>query len=170
MQNVQIKMVHDQSPLGPHRYRSLLHATSLITKEQGLASGFFSGFVPTVAKGAVTNCIRFLGYGVITRGFRKDDDEPLASWQTMMAGGVAGVISAIASQPIDTVKANMMGLEGAKFSSTLGCTGQLVRAGGLLALFNGVGPRSARVFVEVGLQFTLFEKIGRVLDKLLAQR
>ena len=28
-QAVQVKMVHDQSPQGPHRYRSLLHAVGL---------------------------------------------------------------------------------------------------------------------------------------------
>ena len=40
-----------------------------------------------------------------------------------LSGGVSGAISAVVSQPIDTVKANMMGLEGSKFSSTLGCAG-----------------------------------------------
>ena len=28
-QAIQVKMVHDQSPQGPQRYRSLLHAVSL---------------------------------------------------------------------------------------------------------------------------------------------
>ena len=43
----------------------------------------------------------------------------------------------------------------------------LVRAGGMPALMNGVGPRVVRVFIEVGLQFSLYEVIGRQLDRLM---
>jgi len=184
MQNIAIKMVHDQSPLGPKRFSGLVHALQLIHAEHGIGRGFFGGFVPAVAKGAITNCIRFLGYGLITRSMMRQQQSdaadmaggtvgsgaanaPLPAWKTMLAGGIAGAVSAVVSQPIDTVKANMMGLEGKRFNSTVGCTMQLVRAGGVLSLFQGVGPRAARVFVEVGLQFTLFEAIGRQLDALL---
>lgn len=52
---------------------------------------------PAVLKGAVTNCIRFLGYGVITRAIR-NGDEDLTPAQTMLAGGVAGAVSAVLSQ------------------------------------------------------------------------
>ena len=82
-------------------------------------------------------------------------------------GGIAGAVSAVVSQPIDTVKANMMGLEAARFRSSFACAAELVRAGGFLTLFNGVGPRVTRVFIEVGLQFSLYESIGRWLDRVL---
>jgi len=171
-QNIAIKMVHDSAPAGPKRYRSMLHATRLIYHEHGVQAGFFGGFVPGVVKGAVTNCVRFPVYALISDAMKQRNapEQPLSVSQSMLAGGIAGVISAVISQPIDTIKANMMGLEADTFNSTWGCTTQLVRAGGVRALFNGVGPRAARVFIEVGLQFTLFGAISRRLDALLANK
>ena len=49
-QAVQVKMVHDQSPQGPQRYRSLLHAVSSIQREFGFVKGFLGGMGPTVLK------------------------------------------------------------------------------------------------------------------------
>ena len=120
-------------------------------------------------KGAVTNSIRFLGYGQLKQLIQADDPTyQLKLHESMLAGGTAGAISAALSQPIDTVKANMMGLEAQRFTKgSFACAADLVRAGGILTLFNGVGPRVVRVFIEVGLQFSLYEVIGRQLDRLM---
>ena len=61
----------------------------------------------------------------------------------------------------------MMGLDAGRYRSALHCTTELVRHAGVRTLFNGVGPRVIRVFIEVGLQFTLFEQVGRLLDDAL---
>ena len=80
-------------------------------------SGFFQGLGPAVLKGAATNAIRFVGYGHIKRAIQGDDtSKPLSVWQSMLAGGTAGAISAVATQPIDTIKANMMELRGQTLS------------------------------------------------------
>jgi len=171
-QVIAIKMVHDSAPRGPKRYTGFAHAVSCIAREEGLG-GFFQGVGPAVLKGAVTNSIRFVGYGHIKRWMQQGAHEqdgapaPLAPWQSMLAGGTAGAVSALFSQPIDTVKANMMGLEAHRYQNSFACCAQLVRAGGVRTLFNGVGPRVVRVFIEVGLQFTLFESVGRWLDRLM---
>jgi len=171
-QVIAIKMVHDQSPRGPKQYQGFAHAVGSMWRADGLG-GFFQGIGPAVLKGAVTNSIRFLGFGrmkAIIQGEPSPDGmppPPLAPWQAMLAGGTAGAISAVVSQPIDTVKANMMGLEGHKFKNSFHCLGALVRAGGVGCLFNGVAPRVVRVFIEVGLQFSLFESVSRLIDSRL---
>ena len=48
-----------------------------------------------------------------------------------------------------------------------GADAQLVAAGGVNALFSGVGLRFARVVVEVSLLFTLYEHFGRAMDQVL---
>ena len=117
--------------------------------------------------------IRFTGYGQLKRLMQASNGgEPLAPWQSMLAGGIAGAVSAVVSQPVGTVGANMMGLEAARFRSSLACAAELDRAGGFLTLFNGVGPTGpracvTRVFIEVGLQFSLYESIGRWLGRVL---
>ena len=172
-QAIQVKMVHDQSPQGPKRYRNLLHATREIYHEFGLVRGFLGGISPTVAKVALCNAIRFAGFGNIADRLRTRPGRaggaaaPLNPLETMTAGGLAGAISAVVSQPIDVVRANMMGLDTNRYTSSLHCGLAIFRGGGVGALFLGVAPRVGRVFVEIGLTFTLFEQISRHLNRKL---
>ena len=53
---------------------------------------------------------------------------------------------------------------------SLACARALVAAGGLRALFFGLGPRVVRVTIEVGLQFSLYEAVAPWLDRILASR
>jgi len=73
----------------------------------------------------------------------------------------------VVSQPIDVVRANMMGLDANRYASSAQCGLAIFRGGGVSALFLGVAPRVGRVFVEIGLTFTLFEQISRLLNRKL---
>lgn len=66
----------------------------------------------------------------------------------------------------DTVKANMMGLDAGRYDSSFQCARSIVAADGFFALWNGVVPRTGRVFLEVGLQFTLYEQLFRLADRI----
>ena len=72
-QVIAIKMVHDAAPRGPKRYQGLVHAMQCIAQEHGLR-GFFQGMGPAVLKGAVTNSIRFFGYGWLKRLIQSDHE------------------------------------------------------------------------------------------------
>ena len=65
------------------------------------------------------------------------------------------------------VRANMMGLDAKRYSSSVHCGLAILRGGGVGALFLGLAPRVGRVFVEIGLTFTLFEQISRTLNRRL---
>ena len=102
-QCIQIKMVHDQSPRGPQRYRGFVHAVRCIHAEEGIVRGFYAGIVPAIANGATTNCLPFLGFGVITPEMRRlqpaaSAGPPPAAHQTMLAGGVAGYSSLLRAE------------------------------------------------------------------------
>ena len=51
--------------------------------------------------------------------------------------------------------------------NTFACARDIVRAGGVRALYFGLSTRTARVFCEVGLQFSLYEQISPWLDRAL---
>ena len=167
MQAIQIKLVHDASPAVVHKRfagMGFLAACREILRTDGFLRGFFCGVAPAVAKGAVTNGVRFFGYHGIVSRFATDGKPPLPSRWPRAASPAPS--PPVVSQPIDTVKANMMGLDAARYSSSFHCARAIVRSDGILALWNGVGPRTGRVFVEVGLQFTLFEQIFALVDRL----
>ena len=158
-QAIQIKLVHDTK--GELSKGGFLRSLGAIYRRFGLWDGFFCGMAPAILKGAVTNGIRFFGYHIIV------GNEKPSLFMSMAAGGTAGAISAVISQPIDTVKANMMGLDARQYRNSLDCCAAIIRTDGVLALWKGVGPRTARVFLEVGLQFTFFEQIFTLVNKLL---
>ena len=112
-QAISTKMFHDWS----RRLAALpqlFHATRSIYAEHGFWRGFFCGLEPAVIKGAATNCIRFPTLARSSGVQRRDGADPAraaAAFQAIVAGGLAGAISAVVTQPIDTVMAQAQGLE-----------------------------------------------------------
>ena len=165
-QSIQIKLLHDASPaVVEKRYSHLpfFRACVAIARHHGIMA-FYDGLYPAVAKGALTNCVRFVGYKGILRASGREENA--SAMESFGAGAVAGAISAVISQPVDTVKANMMGLDRGAYRSSLDCARAIVKADGVRALWNGGGPRVVRVFFEVGLQFALFGEVSKLVDKL----
>lgn len=104
MQAIQIKLVHDASPaVLQKRFAGLgFFGTCLkIAQADGFWQGFYCGVGPAVAKGAVTNGVRFFGYHGIVSRLAGPDAKPSVSL-SMLAGGLAGAVSAVISQPIGT--------------------------------------------------------------------
>ena len=73
------------------------------------------------------------------------------------------------SQPIDTVKANMMGLESLRYKSAFHCARTLVEHGGVACLYHGLQPRVIRVVLEVALQFAFYEQISKLIAKTIRE-
>ena len=176
MMNVQIRMVHDASHLGPKLYRGVPDACRQIYAAEGFRQGFFSGQAPNILKGGVTNGVRFLVYNQLKRyvldaeaaaaaagAAAQQPPRELTSNEAFWFGAASGGASVFFSHPIDTVKSVMMSLERGKYRSSWDCTKHIWRTGGAGAFFNGVGPRAVRVPLEVGLQFLLFEKLSVLL-------
>mmetsp|Transcript_20233 Transcript_20233/g.49637 ORF Transcript_20233/g.49637 Transcript_20233/m.49637 type:complete len:110 (-) Transcript_20233:94-423(-) len=92
-------------------------------------------------------------------------DEAVAVYVSFVSGYLAGLISALVTQPIDTVKTNMQSLTAERYRrSVLGCCRELMSSGGLSAFYRGIGPRLVRVPLEQALLFTFYHAIGRFLD------
>jgi solute carrier family 25 citrate transporter 1 len=168
-QAISTKMLHDASPAGSQRFRSFSHAVQLIYAEHGVIKGFFCGLEPAVIKGALTNGIRFPIFGALKR-LMQDGDEclsPLPPHKAALAGAAAGIVSAIVTQPIDTIMAQAQGLESGKFQNSFSCARTLVAAGGIRALYFGLPTRCIRVAFELALQFSLYEQVSCQIDRWL---
>lgn len=76
-----------------------MHAVSEIHSREGLRAGFFSGLWPTVAKGAINNCIRFGLYNEAAEAFRRSrgeaPDQALGPTVAFGLGAAAGAVSAV---------------------------------------------------------------------------
>ena len=103
-QSIQIKLLHDASPavsVKQYSHLPFFRACAAIARTHGVLS-FYDGLAPAVVKGALTNSVRFVGYKGITRQL----DGPPTPLQSMLAGGVAGAVSAVVSQPAGRPRAN----------------------------------------------------------------
>ena len=87
------------------RMRGFLHGSAVIFREKGVR-GFFQGFVPTTARQAANSAVRFGSYTSIkqlAQGYVAPG-EKLGTISTFSIGGLAGLITVYATQPLDTVK------------------------------------------------------------------
>jgi solute carrier family 25 citrate transporter 1 len=86
----------------------------------------------------------------------------------LLAGGFAGFCSVMFNNPIDVIKTNLQGLEANKYGGVMGCASHILKTEGPLGFYKGVGPRLARVILDVAITFSIFNSIKRLMIKMLA--
>jgi hypothetical protein len=67
------------------------------------------------------------------------------------------------------VKTNVQGLEAHKYNGFVDCFGQILKNEGPMGFYKGVGPRLARVTLDVGLTFAIFNSLKRALMNYFAK-
>ena len=68
------------------------------------------------------------------------------------------------NNPIDVIKTNMQSLDAAHGGFT-GAFSHILRTEGPMGFYKGVGPRLARVILDVALTFTIYNQIKRLFMK-----
>lgn len=85
-----------------------------------------------------------------------------------MAGGFAGFCSVMFNNPVDVVKTNMQGMNADKYNGFMGCFNHILATEGPMGFYKGVGPRLARVILDVAITFSIFNSLKRLMIKYLA--
>mmetsp|Transcript_10941 Transcript_10941/g.15205 ORF Transcript_10941/g.15205 Transcript_10941/m.15205 type:complete len:318 (+) Transcript_10941:54-1007(+) len=168
MQNLSIKMLHDGNSGQKRQFHGFSDAVVAIYRREGFWRGFYSGISPTVSKGMINSCIRFVTYEKVCGWISTIRREAETSTSTSLSAGfTAGLVSAIITQPIDTVKTNVQSLSASsRTRSALRCAKDIYQAYGISGFYRGIGARLLRVCSEQAILFTLFYRFGRILDHL----
>lgn len=166
-QSVQVKMA-DDSRQGSAKYRGFFRCTGLVYKRYGIA-GFTDGMFPTCVKGGINNIIRF-GFFYSWKQAMAKDSQPLSLQMNLLGGALAGFISVLVTQPVDTVKSCMQGLERSRYPTAFHCARNIVATNGILGLYQGLQARFCRVILEQMIMFGLFEEICKVVDPFFEQK
>jgi solute carrier family 25 citrate transporter 1 len=148
--------------------RGFLHAVPIIARERGLR-GFFQGFVPTTARQAANSATRFGSYTFLRQLAESytAPGEKLGAISTFGIGGIAGLITVYATQPLDTVKTRMQSIEARHlYKNSFACAATIVKNEGFFTLWSGAVPRLARLILSGGIVFTMYEKSIDLMDKL----
>jgi solute carrier family 25 citrate transporter 1 len=94
------------------------------------------------------------------------------SWKVLcdfLSGAFAGFCSTMFNNPVDVVKTNLQGMEAAKYGGFIGCFSYIMKHEGPMGFYKGVGPRLARVILDVAITFSIFNSLKRLLIKMLAK-
>ncbi|CRG83273.1 putative mitochondrial carrier C19G12,05 [Talaromyces islandicus] len=170
-ESIKTQLIDDRKSANP-RMRGFLHGSKIIAQERGIR-GFFQGLVPTTARQAANSAVRFSSYTTLkqfAQGYVAPG-EKLGTISTFAIGGVAGIITVYATQPLDTVKTRMQSLEAKKlYKNSLTCAASIVKDEGVLTLWSGAMPRLARLILSGGIVFTMYEKTMEGLDSLDPER
>lgn len=157
-ETVKTKMIHDQNSANP-KYRGLVHGVSTMVKEEGL-KGIYKGVTPTMLKQGCNQACRFTIYELAKNLISGGDAKyKMKSYESMLAGGVAGAISVYATMPFDVIKTRMQGLEASQYGNSLECFKKILTNEGVLAFWKGTIPRLSRVMFSGGIIFTCYEQI-----------
>ena len=143
---------------GAKRYRSSLHATGLIVKEQGF-SGLYKGLGSTTMKQCATSAVRMGSYNTMKQA-SQSYGLPQNSTMTFGIGALAGTITVYASQPFDTIKSRTQSAKGA---STTEAFTSIWKDSGVRGYWKGSTMRLGRLVFSGGIVFSIYEKVSGIL-------
>lgn len=167
---------------------STLAAIRHIVSREGV-SGLYSGLDSALFGISVTNFVYYYWYEWTRSGFEKakvarGEGKRLATWESMVAGAVAGSATVLLTNPIWVVNTRMttkesteeggekdveaQGGAGAKKSTkkagTIGTLVRLIKEEGVGSLMAGVLPALVLVINPI-LQYTIYEQLKNAIEK-----
>lgn len=154
----------DDARRGTKNYSGSLDAVMKIMKSEG-PGGLYRGLVPTIAKQATNQAVRFPTQFYFLR-FMVGDDKVKMKDPIMngLAGAVAGGVSVLVTMPQDTIKTRMQGEEAKKlYKGTMDCAMQILKNDGAMFFYAGTWPRMIRVSLDVGITFCIFPLLGKYI-------
>ncbi|KAL5598308.1 hypothetical protein BROUX41_003633 [Berkeleyomyces rouxiae] len=165
-ESIKTTLIDDRKRTKP-RMSGFLSAVPIIARERGVA-GFFAGFAPTTARQAANSAVRFTAYTSLKQMAESytAPGEKLGAVGTFAMGGLAGLITVYATQPLDTIKTRMQSIEArSMYSNSFRCAAIIFKQEGILTFWSGAVPRLARLVMSGGIVFTMYEKAMDLMNK-----
>lgn len=132
--------------------------------EEGVR-GLFKGNAANCMKVAPTRGIQFLAFEGFKRWIFASRDpkshqfsSPLTSLERLMAGGCAGVASALVCYPLEVAK-TLLTAHPEKYSGVFSTIAKVAKQNGPQGLYRGLGPTLVAMFPYVGLEFMIYEQL-----------
>jgi solute carrier family 25 citrate transporter 1 len=92
-ESIKTQLIDDRKRAQP-RMRGFIHGSAVIARERGIR-GFFQGFIPTTARQAANNAVRFGTYSSLKQGIQRyyEPEKKLGSIESFCIGAVAGIVT-----------------------------------------------------------------------------
>lgn len=146
-----------------HGNEGMLRGAMNIIKKEG-PGGVYRGWAATTVKQASNQGLRFMAFGQYKKFMLGDEKRGLNPIEALFGGMMSGLFSTVCNNPADLIKTRMQGLDGTKYKGAVDCLTTVVKEEGVLALWNGVIPRLARVVPGQGVIFMSYETISKFVE------
>ncbi|KAK8124164.1 hypothetical protein PG999_004082 [Apiospora kogelbergensis] len=148
----------DERKRAQPRMRGFLDAIPIIARERGSGGPGADG---GAAERQLGRAVRVLAESYTAPG------EKLGSLATFGIGGVAGVVTVYATQPLDTIKTRMQSIEAKQvYGNSFRCASMIFKQEGVFTFWSGAVPRLARLVMSGGIVFTMYEKSMEIMNQL----
>ena len=141
------------------QYRSPFQAVQITLRKDGLR-GLYRGYVGTTLKQTSATAFRFGSYNILQDSSRKHGIGQGAGL-SFVTGGLAGLITTLATQPFDVVKTRSQSLGGC---STTSAVRGVLSDDGVHGFWKGTTMRLGRTVVSGAILFTVYENIVNILE------
>lgn len=140
------------------RFRSGLHATATIWKEDGIL-GLYRGFAGTTLKQASATAFRMGTYNIL-KDFEKTKNIEQNTAVNFANGSVAGVVTTLSTQPFDVIKTRS---QSAKGTTTAEAIKSVLLDYGVRGFWKGTTMRLGRTVFSGGILFTSYEAAVKII-------
>jgi solute carrier family 25 aspartate/glutamate transporter 12/13 len=134
-----------------------------ICRELGF-SGLYKGATACFARDIPFSAIYFPTYEALKEVFRKPDEKSDSAWSLLLAGTIAGGISASSTTPFDVIKTRLQVEARAgqdTYTGIIDCARKVYAKEGAKAFFKGVVPRVFRSAPQFGVTLLTYEFLQR---------
>jgi solute carrier family 25 phosphate transporter 23/24/25/41 len=151
---------------GPRKYNGVFQSLGLILKEEGVR-GFYKGNGANAVRVFPYIGVQFAAFGYLSdlvKVYKYDSrmECKLSPVDKLLTGAVAGMVSVLATYPLDNVRGRLSAQGGAlhsQYTGMLDCLTSTVRAEGLRGLFAGISPTLLGIGPYVGVNFLVYETL-----------
>ncbi|KAH0834146.1 mitochondrial carrier domain-containing protein [Lanmaoa asiatica] len=181
-ETIKTKLIDDAKRPNP-QYRGLIHGTTSIVRQEGIA-GIYRGLFPVMMRQGANSAVRFTTYTTLKQ-FVQSTARPgqqLPSGITFAIGAIAGLVTVYVTQPLEyvfcpsftleptfdmwdsVIKTRMQSLSAPReYKNSFHCGYRILTEEGLLRFWTGTTPRLMRLVMSGGIVFTIYENVIRVI-------
>jgi solute carrier family 25 citrate transporter 1 len=166
----QFHSLMDPAQMQHRKYTNVLQTAFTISREEGVGA-LYKGVVPTMLRQGCNQAVNFTAYNLIkTKVMDWQGTSELASWQSLMIGGLSGGMGPLVNNPLDVVKTRLQKQvvhpgKTPKYTGLLQSCVLIAKEEGLLALWKGITPRLLRIMPGQAITFMTYEAVSAQMHR-----
>jgi solute carrier family 25 (mitochondrial citrate transporter), member 1 len=166
----QFHSMMDPNKMLHRKYTNVIQTAFVITREEGLGA-LYKGVIPTMLRQGCNQAVNFTAYNMIKQIIMEyQGTDSLASWQSLLIGGLSGGLGPLVNNPLDVVKTRLQKqviIPGRtpKYTGSAQAIGVIAKEEGVLALWKGITPRLLRIMPGQAITFMTFEFVSKQINK-----